>query len=316
MRLASSGPKRATCTPLSRTGSLAFLTVAVLAISCSQSPSSSLSSTYVGGGAGSFFGSDPVPAVLAEFAEFAVQGKIIRIEAAHFNTPSGEWEGIGPGMDVHDQYVDLRSFTTVVIEVSEVVAIRPGLNFEVPKVVEIDILGGEKEFSLTLEEALLIGVDRPISNEEENEVLESGQDPDSVDLTPTEPMTLLKADPNAVLLFEGDEVIAFVRRSSYASVGRDGRGRIDVLTAPEIGGVGIYRKTSEGVYSGAVHQTIFKESDLLRWAEQVVESDQIARDPNSKAGFSLETLSRLYPGWSPVEQTELDPHQSDVLGHD
>lgn len=161
-----------------------------------------------GGHAASFdVPTERLPAV----AEVAVLARVVAVDPAVLNTASGEWDppaGASPD-ELHQLYSDLAPYTTVRIEVIELLGTRPTgvLEAKPGQTIEVTLLGGTKTFTLSEADAKAIGLTDPVEAE--------GSPPAGPIPTPgalTGPVEIKVSLRPAARLSQDDTVIAFLTK--------------------------------------------------------------------------------------------------------
>lgn len=146
---------------------------------------------------------------LPDVSELAVLGRVVAVDPAVLNTVSGDWDpptGASPEL-LHDLYAELAPYTTVRIEVIELLGARPQRSLEAiaGQELSVTLLGGKKTFTLTEAEATAIGLTDPVEAE--------GSPPVGPMPTPraiSGPVDVRVSLRPAAQLSQGDVVIAFL----------------------------------------------------------------------------------------------------------
>lgn len=196
----------------------------------------------VQGGGGHAVSFDVPTERLPAVAELAILGRVVAVDPAVLNTLSGEWDppaGASPE-ELHQLYSDLAPYTSVRIEVLELLGARPRAKLEAKpgQTLPVTLLGGTKTFTLSEADAKAIGLTDPVEAE--------GSPPVGPIPTPgalTGPVEIRVSLRPAARLSPDDMVIAFLTTKTIqtypGSVPKD----VSVALVPE--GWGLYHAEAE-----------------------------------------------------------------------
>lgn len=225
---------------------------------------------------GHIFSGDVDPNKMADYSELAIRGQIVRIGDSRTTTRSGDWERLDDPDQILSQRANMQILTALEVRVLEVIGSRSDIaNPPSPgDLISVYVLGGTFSFTVTPEEAAITGFRPDISDEDEQKVIDSGQepDPDKPQPVPEEPFEMSLSLGYRVTLTEGDEVIAFVRdHSLWDPVANDGSWLDVELTFPvHPVGYGIFvRQDAENSFRDATGESVVSEEDLLAEARSL-----------------------------------------------
>ncbi|MEL7158018.1 MAG: hypothetical protein AAFN30_15675, partial [Actinomycetota bacterium] len=183
---------------------------------------------------------------LPEFSDVAVRGQIVRLGPADYLVPEAVLAELNGSRAVLARETSAPISTPIVVRVHEVLAARPAapVGVAVGDELVVWVSGGSVEFTVTPEDAARTGLRPDISHEEEQAIIDSGQEPpEEPGPVPGEPFQFGYSAPEFISLTEGQEVVAFVRWADwYDPVANDGTYYDDLtlLLGLDYTGVGLF----------------------------------------------------------------------------
>ncbi|MCP4967317.1 MAG: hypothetical protein GY926_19060 [bacterium] len=218
---------------------------------------------------GHIFSGDVDPSKMADYSEVAIRGQVVRIGDSRTTTRSGDWERLENPDQILSQRANMQILTALEVRVLEVIGSRSDTaNAPSPgDLLTTHVLGGTFSFTVTPKEAEITGFRPDLSDEDEQKVIESGQepDPDKPQPVPDEPFDVSLSLGYRVTLTEGDEVIAFVRdHPLWDPVANDGSWLDAELTFPvHPVGFGIFVRQDARTFRDATGESLVSEEELL-----------------------------------------------------
>lgn len=215
---------------------------------------------------------------LPRFSDIAVRGQIVELGPADYLVPEAVLAEFNGSRAVLARETSAPISTPVVVRVHEVLATRPAAPVGVAAGDELVVWvsGGTVDFTVTPEDAARTGLRPDISHEEEQAIIDSGQEPpQEPGPVPAEPFQFGYSAPEFVSVTEGQEILAFLRWADwYDPVANDGTYYDDItlLLGLDHTGVGLFVRDLEVPGSRAAeftHATTgapIPEGDLLHAA--------------------------------------------------
>ncbi len=215
---------------------------------------------------------------LPQFSDVAVRGQIVELGPADYLVPEAVLAEFNGSRAVLARETSAPISTPVVVRVHKVLAARPTAPVGVATGQELVVWvsGGTVEFTVTPEDAARTGLRPDINHEDEQAIIDSGQEPPpEPGPVPAESFQFGYSAPEFVSITEGQEIVAFLRWADwYDPVANDGTyyDGITLLLGLDYTGVGLFvRDPAEpsdraAEFTHAATGAPIPESDLLHAA--------------------------------------------------
>lgn len=182
---------------------------------------------------------------LPAFSDVAVRGQIVSLGPADYLVPAAVLDDVDGSRARLARETSAPISTPITVRVHDVVATRinPPVDVAPGDELTLWVSGGSVEFTVTPEDAARTGLRPDISHEEEQAVIDSGEEPpQGPGPVPTEPFQTGYSSPEFVSATEGDEAIAFLRWAEwYDPVANDGSYYdMSLLLSVDYTGVGLF----------------------------------------------------------------------------